>query len=586
MAAPRRFFLALGLLATAFYAAFVARTAFRVAGETYFSLFDDAMISMRFARNLADGFGLTWNPGQPPVEGYTNFAWTLWMAALHKLPVPEAWVSLLVMLTGVVILLALLGVVRAIALRLSDGAFLPAAIATALVAFYYPLVFWTLRGMEVGALLLLVYGAVLLAFRLHDRFRGGELAALGGMLALALLTRLDAVIPHVLISTFLLWVVPRQAKGAALAVLGASFVVPLGAHTAFRLAYYHEWLPNTYYLKVTGVSLLDRLTRGVKVFMQSYGYHLWPYLAAVPGVLLARRSADRRVLLLGALVLFQAAYSIYVGGDAWEWLGSANRFLVAAMPAVAVLAGLGIEAIVKDARVRVPALRAGALVLAGALAARSVLALWQVSPEPKVAGIWLLAGGLVGAAGWWLAPALTRFLAERRPWPAVWVAVACAVLLTVPANARLGAQWLLDDAIHVKDDAEAARLGLFLRHSTEPEATIAVTWAGAIPYFAHRHTLDLLGKSDPAIAKGPPATPDFFPGHNKWNFAYSIGELHPDVVVQFYESTDNNADMARWGYERLANGMWLRRDTTRVNRDAIGRNWKDPVVLDSWLKGR
>ncbi|MNU05874.1 hypothetical protein D3C72_2508400 [compost metagenome] len=56
--------------------------------------------------------------------------------------------------------------------------------------------------------------------------------------------------------------------------------------------------------------------------------------------------------------------------------------------------------------------------------------------------------------------------------------------------------------------------------------------------------------------------------------------------MQFYESTDNNADMAHWGYDRLANGMWLRRDTTRVDRDAIGRDWKDPVALDTWLKGR
>ena len=46
------------------YAAlFIYRTSFVVAGERYFSLFDDAMISMRYARNLAHGYGLVWNPG-------------------------------------------------------------------------------------------------------------------------------------------------------------------------------------------------------------------------------------------------------------------------------------------------------------------------------------------------------------------------------------------------------------------------------------------------------------------------------------------------------------------------------------------
>src|SRR4030095_8152672 len=36
-----------------FSAVFIGRTAATIGGETYFTLFDDAMISMRYARNLA-----------------------------------------------------------------------------------------------------------------------------------------------------------------------------------------------------------------------------------------------------------------------------------------------------------------------------------------------------------------------------------------------------------------------------------------------------------------------------------------------------------------------------------------------------
>ena len=36
-------------------------------------LFDDSFISYRYAANLADGHGITWNVGEKPVEGYTNF---------------------------------------------------------------------------------------------------------------------------------------------------------------------------------------------------------------------------------------------------------------------------------------------------------------------------------------------------------------------------------------------------------------------------------------------------------------------------------------------------------------------------------
>src|SRR4051812_4330652 len=58
------------------------RSRFELNGGQYYGLFDDALISMRFARNLAGGQGLVWNVGQAPVEGYTNFLWTVWMAVL------------------------------------------------------------------------------------------------------------------------------------------------------------------------------------------------------------------------------------------------------------------------------------------------------------------------------------------------------------------------------------------------------------------------------------------------------------------------------------------------------------------------
>ena len=51
------------LVSAAVSAAFIARSAFEVDGRIYFSLFDDAMISMRYGRNLAEGHGLVWNPG-------------------------------------------------------------------------------------------------------------------------------------------------------------------------------------------------------------------------------------------------------------------------------------------------------------------------------------------------------------------------------------------------------------------------------------------------------------------------------------------------------------------------------------------
>ena len=46
---------------------------------------DDVAISYRYAQHLALGEGLAWNPGQPPVEGYSNFLWVLLLAGARTI---------------------------------------------------------------------------------------------------------------------------------------------------------------------------------------------------------------------------------------------------------------------------------------------------------------------------------------------------------------------------------------------------------------------------------------------------------------------------------------------------------------------
>ena len=48
---------------------------------------DDAYISYRYALNFVQGHGLVYNPGEP-VEGYTNFLWTIFIAA----GMPLSWI--------------------------------------------------------------------------------------------------------------------------------------------------------------------------------------------------------------------------------------------------------------------------------------------------------------------------------------------------------------------------------------------------------------------------------------------------------------------------------------------------------------
>src|SRR5512136_1793336 len=88
----------------AWYAAgYIQATSFMAGGQRYYVLFDDAMVSMRYAWNLAHGNGAVWNIGEY-VEGYTNPLWMLYMAFWHLLPIAASKISLAIQITGAVLL--------------------------------------------------------------------------------------------------------------------------------------------------------------------------------------------------------------------------------------------------------------------------------------------------------------------------------------------------------------------------------------------------------------------------------------------------------------------------------------------------
>src|SRR5215475_4173315 len=87
--------LAITLLFVLWGLLYIYRTSTLVGGTRLFLLWDDGMISMRYARNLAEGHGLTWNPDGERVQGISNLGLTLAMALIHLLPV-DLWRTSLV----------------------------------------------------------------------------------------------------------------------------------------------------------------------------------------------------------------------------------------------------------------------------------------------------------------------------------------------------------------------------------------------------------------------------------------------------------------------------------------------------------
>lgn len=550
------------LASIGFYASFVARTTVEYRGKRYFTLFDDAMVSMQYARNLANGAGLVWNAGDDRVEGYTNLLWTLWLAVLHAAGIPEAKMGLAVAASGAAILVATALVARRIVVEMGGSNF-AASVAAAVVASFFPLLYWTLRGLEVGLVTLLTATAILLALRAH---RDG-VVLLVAVIVFAVLTRDDAAIPCVVIAAYAVVASPRELRWRrSLLLLGGSVAGTIVLHTAFRLWYYGEPLPNTYYLKLGGIDPATRLTRGLEALAEVGLLTLVvPTAMAVAVIASSMRERFRGAALLAGVFAVCCAYSVYVGGDAFETTQYANRFLTPGVVALLILAALFVDAARSAASWRVCVI-AAALIAAGCAVLFLSDVNFLVDGTPPV-GLRAVVVGLMTLA------LLGVLLATHaRPRLRTGIAGALAALLIVAVNGRAYQAWWNVGAAYAADDRTMTRYGLLLRDSTAARTTIAVTWAGSIPYYSHRRAIDLLGKSDAHIAHTAPKPVAFRPGHNKWDYAYSIGRLRPDVVAQLFGSAAViRAQLKAWGYEPIAGRAWVRRDVPGIDRHRLSR---------------
>lgn len=492
----------------AWSALYVARTSFEQAGTRVFCLWDDAMISMTYARNLREGHGLVWNPGGARVQGFSNLGVTLVMALLHALPLSMAKAALAFQALCLALQTAALALLARLAGRQDPGLGVGAALFAALAA---PFALWNLQGADVAplALWLLACTAVLAApaprpTAVAALSLGALLRPDAGLFFAAALAARGSCAPR-----------PRAALWAGALGLAAS----AGAYLLFGWLYYGDPLPNTWYLKATGMpraQILERGLRGLSVWLPGA-------LPALGAAALALCAAPRDPLLRVAAMLVAAAvgYEIAVGGDWIVRLGS--RFSAPVLPLLALLASRGV------------------LVLQNAWGRRRAASRLR---SPAFAALVCAAAGLaaspLAAAREWLDPRAPTLLGDwnRRNWA----------------------------------------LGAYLRDYSAPSLRVAVHWAGVIPYVSRRFAIDVLGKSDRHIARL--AVDRFEPGHAKWDWDYVLGEQRPDVLDAPSRGLEQDPRfLAGFVRVRAPGGVvfYLRRDAAPLLRDLPGGSAGPPT---------
>ena len=137
------------------------------------------------------------------------------------------------------------------------------------------------------------------------------------------------------------------------------------------------------------------------------------------------------------------------------------------------------------------------------------------------------------------------------------------------ANGHGVGLWAVQNGFAVAQDKTHSRIGLAISKMSTDDAVVAVTRAGSLPYFSNRRSIDLLGKSDPVIAKGA-AVFRFVPGHNKWNLDHSMGSRRPDLVCAVLSRPADLLDyLAMHEYLPLHLNCFVREDTQNVEVEAL-----------------
>jgi len=300
--------------------------------------YDDAYISFRYARHLAQGVGLVFNEGVR-IEGYTNFAWTLLSAAAIALDLDPLLATRAV---GVACYAAIAAVLTFLWFRWTENDIFRWIGLPVLWLVFARTGFAAHAGtgLETMAVALMIMLVGVLAFATKAPWWVSALLA--GLLCL---TRADAglVVPVVCLVFVLQGRLAGTGwkPGAKKALRWASIPCAIaGAHLVFRLAYYGQLVPNTYFAKSGGWWGWVRGT----YYLGTVGYAVPEIvvllLTAVAGLVLSR---GRTRTLIGYGVAYVALYALYVwkvGGDFMEY-----RFMWTIYP-VLMLAGFRAVAVI------------------------------------------------------------------------------------------------------------------------------------------------------------------------------------------------------------------------------------------------
>lgn len=490
--AHRKVFLLSVIVALLIFAGLHLYRELKVAGEFGFPV-DDAWIHCQFARNIAEGNGMSYNPGVP-ASGSTAPLWTFILALPHLLKINPVIAAKLISL--ILYFLSCILVCDIIFFILGEERF--AFLGGVVLAMFPPLMWGALSGMEVALSVFLT----LLGIHLHLRHRqdpGPRRYLSTVVFALASLARPESMmlVFFALFDTFWTDSIERRKDFSQ---LGRSAIIHLLLFCAlltpcFMLNYSASGsiFPNTFAAK-RGGGLLEAISqRDPEELGRTFFLYPRMYLSELLELCSGQSLLLYWLSFLGAGAIVVRAFEKTKGKKAL--IIFVTFFLYPVFVAILSPSRTALIWIVRYMGNLLPI-----YVVMGVVGCHSAIWLFKSS----LAHFWTFEdrAGKVGRAVFW----------------GIVFLICSSLVVEQYENSKFYAQGVQNI------NTMQVRIGRWIQEHTSPESVLAVNDIGAIAYFSRRTIVDLVGL----------VTPTVLPYHERPGGIFEfIAERKPDYVVIF-----------------------------------------------------
>jgi hypothetical protein len=451
---------------------------------------DDAYIFLRYADNIAHGYGFVWNRGDAPVEGYTSFLYLMLLTGLRMVGFTServlGW-------SGIILsALTLVVTIKVAEIILRSRISVPDLVVLILCGFSPNFVYWAMRGMDVPLFTFLL----LVSTWVYLKYMYGNVPAWGVGLCFALLAlaRPEGILiflPTLICDSVRLFIVARERWVRNVLTMVVSFSIAYVPYFLWRWNYFGYLFPNTYYAKTGGgiIQIREGLIYVVASLKAAFGAYFW-WVLVLMGILTLlfyflrgeRWPAGWEKAYLITVAICILGMAALNGGDHFAY----GRFIVPSLPYLALIVVSTFMELLRRHRWLAIALGIVGLTLIGLHYSQS-----DEYVETKYA---------------W-----RSVLHQRMDW-----------LLVNPSDYEVYPNWVQGFVM----------MGKTLRRVASPDESIAVVPVGAIGYYSGMRVIDMVGVVDPVIAHQP-FDPYYIetwrPGHDKGDGRYILS-LHPDYI--------------------------------------------------------